>query len=539
MIRIFVKSVPALALLVALAAFHHPQQTVHAANGITVTDVTMPDPTVDTNIQTTVPIAVDIANSDQAALVAVTLQITTSNVAACDTNWLPGPADTVTSTALFGTQKTQVMVTAETLPALQTASLVRSYTINCSQAGSFTDLLALDVVVTPVPTDPQGTEPDDVGSAVASVTSILDQDGDGVLSTLDNCRGVANSDQADADGDTASAGEGGLTDGGNACDPDDDADGVPDAADQCTPGLSDTSLPDPAGAASITEDGGDLETADGCADTDASSSQTGLQLSPGIGQTATLPQGTPVLRSTQVTFVNGDHTARLGRVVEVDSNANECLAEIVDPTTNTTSTNPLTGYHTEILDLGADIFLPGQVQLHTILISLDCSGPSGSFTIRTQVAPDPPIREEDPASANSTIQVTGLVAGPDSDGDTIPDSVDSCVNQPEDVEGIDDNDGCPEFGGDFDGDGFQDNFEASVLGTDPTSACAATPAINDEDPDAYPPDMNDDQSVNVLDIFEMSPFWLGASSRHDLNADGSVNVLDVFLMFPVWLNSCT
>jgi hypothetical protein len=76
---------------------------------------------------------------------------------------------------------------------------------------------------------------------------------------------------------------------------------------------------------------------------------------------------------------------------------------------------------------------------------------------------------------------------------------------------------------------FGDDVEAT-LGTDQFSACG---------PNAWPPDMNDDGSVNILDVFEMLPFWLGASSRHDLNTDGSVNIVDVFRMFPFWMDSCT
>jgi Zn-dependent metalloprotease len=50
-----------------------------------------------------------------------------------------------------------------------------------------------------------------------------DDDADGVPDIADNCGGIANAGQTDIDGDGD----------GDACDPDDDADGVPDAQDDC------------------------------------------------------------------------------------------------------------------------------------------------------------------------------------------------------------------------------------------------------------------------------------------------------------------
>ena len=64
---------------------------------------------------------------------------------------------------------------------------------------------------------------DPVPDAKTLVNSVSDQDGDGVADATDNCPQVANSDQADFDGD-------GM---GDLCDPDKDDDGVANATDNC------------------------------------------------------------------------------------------------------------------------------------------------------------------------------------------------------------------------------------------------------------------------------------------------------------------
>jgi hypothetical protein len=165
---------------------------------------------------------------------------------------------------------------------------------------------------------------------------------------------------------------------------------------------------------------------------------------------------------------------------------------------------------------------------------------------------------------------------PDNDYDNFPDPTDDCPgtdflagpdgisdfggDEPvlylvpyqsrEDFDGVLDNDGChdsPED--DYDGDSrgvldgglpiFRDTREALSLGTDPARPCALTPTANDEpEPDAWPPDFNDSQSVSVTDVLAMKPVFGTSSARHDLNASGSVGVTDVLFLKPYFGSTC-
>ena len=109
---------------------------------------------------------------------------------------------------------------------------------------------------------------------------------------------------------------------------------------------------------------------------------------------------------------------------------------------------------------------------------------------------------------------------------------------------------------DTDGDTY-DLWIETWLGTDATKACAATGAItnpgdvpghtNDEPVDNFPPDLNDDQVVNLGDILFMAPpvfFSVRGtgtySQRADLNGDGVVNLGDIlFLAPPVFFSTCS
>ncbi len=164
----------------------------------------------------------------------------------------------------------------------------------------------------------------------------------------------------------------------------------------------------------------------------------------------------------------------------------------------------------------------------------------------------------------------------DSDGDGVPDTIDTCpddANTDIDGDGIcegtgfsppktGDNDNCPfaanpgqenadgdPFGdacdncpatatpwfvpvGDTDCDSFTDTVETFV-GTDPTDSCANTVAEFDEADDRWPADTNDNQLVNVFDVV---PFIAALNSvapgppytvRLDFNTSGNITVFDL------------
>jgi hypothetical protein len=92
--------------------------------------------------------------------------------------------------------------------------------------------------------------------------------------------------------------------------------------------------------------------------------------------------------------------------------------------------------------------------------------------------------------------------------------------------------GC-EPGVDTDFDGFDDDVEC-YLGTDPLDDCPDDPSH-----DAWPPDIDMNTQVNVLDIQLYKPGLSGPyDARYDLDASGEVDVLDILLYKP-WVNmSC-
>jgi hypothetical protein len=111
----------------------------------------------------------------------------------------------------------------------------------------------------------------------------------------------------------------------------------------------------------------------------------------------------------------------------------------------------------------------------------------------------------------------------DTDGDGRGDACDPCPNDP-----------------DCDGDGWEDSAEV-YIGTDPLDNCP-----DGADDDAWPPDINMDTVINVLDLFAfVDAGVLGCAvgdpcydARFDLNVDGNINVLDLYALVPLQGTQC-
>ena len=97
---------------------------------------------------------------------------------------------------------------------------------------------------------------------------------------------------------------------------------------------------------------------------------------------------------------------------------------------------------------------------------------------------------------------------------------------------------------DNDDDGWTDVEEATI-GTLPAAGCPATTTADDEDPDAWPPDFDDNGVINTTDVFQVLPPVFGTSVpptsvRQDLSPNGVINTTDVFRVLPPFLGgSCT
>jgi len=140
----------------------------------------------------------------------------------------------------------------------------------------------------------------------------------------------------------------------------------------------------------------------------------------------------------------------------------------------------------------------------------------------------------DPAPDNNQAEnQLSIIATEDVDADGIANAADGCDWAPDAAGPDTDGDGLGDVcDADDDGDGFGDAVEAAV-GTDPLSGCG---------PGAWPPDVNDDQWVNILDFMAFKRYILGIvpyDARFDVDVSGQVDLIDALIVIDFWNETCS
>lgn len=142
-------------------------------------------------------------------------------------------------------------------------------------------------------------------------------------------------------------------------------------------------------------------------------------------------------------------------------------------------------------------------------------------------------------AGSAALAVNGTCGG-DADGDGLPAWADNCPNVPNQGQQDEDSDGLGDVCDDGDGDGWLDSAEA-MIGTDKDSGCGYTPG-GDTASESWPADLVESDSVTISDVLAMKPvFNTGGvgTERYDLVPNGSINISDVLAIKPVFGMSCT
>jgi hypothetical protein len=304
-----------------------------------------------------------------------------------------------------------------------------------------------------------------------------DADGDTVHG-CDNCPSVSNVAQTNTDatftgGDTL----------GDACDTDDDADGVPDTSDNCP------LVPNP------TQD------PNACQDSDGDGFLNGIDNCPNV---ANGPAQANVPGVGNQTDTDGDG---LGDACDTDDD-NDGVADTIDNCHYVSNPTQANWNNDSLGDACQD------TDGDNYLDSVDnCKGLAN------------------PSQSNA-------------DSDNYGDICDNCPNAKNNDQADFDNDFIGNACDDSDADHFMDSMEL-FIGTNPNLKCAASTTPNNEPVDAVPLDVNDDRKIGIADVTAFSiPYnHTGPAApytiRLDFNGDNKIGIADVTLFSAYYNTTCT
>jgi len=451
-------------------------------------------------------------------------------------------------------------------------NISRTYSIYCTdEPGPYTDNFS--VSAQPLAPVLEEDSADNSGSLVSDVTVLANADGDNVPDDADDCPadpededGCGDSDgcpEADADGD-------GIPDNEDPyCEiPDTDHDGINDPDDDC---VDDPEIID-----------GELDS-DGCPDSDARV----VDVEP--HSQIDMIIGVPLSQMVTGTWQNGNETADLKITLldyigspECDGNWTPEAGDIFVTNEVDTDGDTILDRHLSIIERTYTDVAPFATIELTRERTLVCSAytyppPCTDDDVDGTVVVLKPVVDFN--LSNNVLRVDhDLCAGPDSEGDGVPDFVDNCPDlyNPGQEDADDDNvgdicDNCPddsnEDQADNDGDGttgvqppagagwggdacdadddndslglgsplfFRDTIELFV-GTSPLVACG---------PGAWPPDFNDSGGVTSGDLVLFRQHYVPLDpsilydTRYDLNGSEAITSGDLVILAIYWLENC-
>jgi len=247
----------------------------------------------------------------------------------------------------------------------------RDYQFNCDAAGTYTFQITANATSVQIPSDDNPWNNQAENHPV--IHAVADWDGDTVPTPGDNCPLVPNADQLDTDGD-------GL---GDACDPDDDNDGVLDGPDECE---------------LLAEDIDGVQDTDGCPDTNMSVT---IIKEPVIDVDVSVTEQNPIT----IHIVNGNYAAnaQVDFVLksDVSNPADKCELRLI-PQAGDNYIEQVIGtvLYSQIerietgLAAGATRDVTRSYSVHCNAKSSHVELPGDPFGFEGSAVPMPPVREE-------------------------------------------------------------------------------------------------------------------------------------------------
>jgi hypothetical protein len=350
--------------------------------------VPLVDKLIPASLPVSFPVEITVNPGTATQPVAVSLSIVSHDP--CTAEWVGQTGDTQYPLSEVGS--TNLDRLDFTTPSIGPGNHIytRSYSIHCTAPGTYPQNVQISASVTTGNPTPIG-DPDESNNTAenrvdVTVRNIPDYDGDTILNGVDNCPWVSNPDQLNTDGDSM----------GNACDPDDDNDGILDDGADGIPGNADDDK------CPTAPEGGDGNPTDGCPGSDV----TGLVVTYSDPEPVTVDVSeNHDVESVTATAQNGSHVADIDftllLVSDVSVAGNKCEARWVCLTGDNCVNDIIDGTLFSQLEVTKKNVAPQAYASVTRYYTVHCNAPSDHFVkLEVSAVPAPPVIDPNVQNGN-------------------------------------------------------------------------------------------------------------------------------------------